>query len=145
MQLSEVYLRILVINAEYAAYKSPKFTQPMARAREGILANIVEKCYKLAQDVDISFRGNHRKSSSISSDRSSRSGAGCNHESVAPTPSRSSMIKEFSEGLASLGRRRSAQENPDNQGKQTRPSRQRKGNEVEGKLYTRLLCDSVFN
>lgn len=103
----------LVINAEYAAYKSPKFTQPMARAREGILSNIVERGYKMAYDTHISSK--HSKSPSTSSEKSSRSGkssgAGSNAlDSIMPSPSRSSMIKDLSEGLAGLGRRRSGQD-----------------------------------
>ncbi|KAI9249448.1 hypothetical protein BDA99DRAFT_219093 [Phascolomyces articulosus] len=101
-----------LINAEYAAYKSPKFTQPMARAREGILANVTERGFKIAKDPEISFFSKHNKSPSTSSDRSSkssRSGFGSDH--ITPTPSRSSMIRELSEGIAGLGRRRSGPEN----------------------------------
>ncbi|KAG0169913.1 hypothetical protein DFQ28_000907 [Apophysomyces sp. BC1034] len=36
-----------LVNAEYAALKSPKFAQPMARAREGILTNIVERAWQM--------------------------------------------------------------------------------------------------
>ncbi|KAI8971972.1 hypothetical protein BDF20DRAFT_797071, partial [Mycotypha africana] len=42
------FLIAKLVNAEYAAFKSPKFYVPMSRAREGIFTNLVEKGYKLA-------------------------------------------------------------------------------------------------
>ncbi|KAI8376327.1 uncharacterized protein BYT42DRAFT_498521, partial [Radiomyces spectabilis] len=47
----------VVVNAEYAALKSPKFAQPMSRAREGILASIVQRAWKTDQTTarDISW------------------------------------------------------------------------------------------
>ncbi|CAO3675418.1 unnamed protein product [Rhizopus microsporus] len=41
-----------LINAEYAALKSPKFSLPMARAREGIFSNIVDKGWKILEEMD---------------------------------------------------------------------------------------------
>ncbi|KAI8060173.1 hypothetical protein BC940DRAFT_323482 [Gongronella butleri] len=41
------YVLAKVINAEYAALKSPKFTKPLDRARQGILADVVERGLKM--------------------------------------------------------------------------------------------------
>lgn len=117
----------VVINAEYAAYQSPKFAQPMARAREGILAHLLERGNKIAQPIELSSPtttstsstsslARHIKSPSTSSDKSSKSTYSNSSDAVAPAPapipSRSSMIKDFSEGIiaAGLGRRRSGQD-----------------------------------
>lgn len=117
----------VVINAEYAAYQSPKFAQPMARAREGILAHLLERGNKIAQPIELSSPtatstsstsslSRHIKSPSTSSDKSSKSTYSNSSDAVAPAPapvpSRSSMIKDFSEGIiaAGLGRRRSGQD-----------------------------------
>ncbi|KAF7728783.1 Signal-induced proliferation-associated 1-like protein 2 [Apophysomyces ossiformis] len=43
-----------LVNAEYAALKSPKFAQPMARAREGILTNIVERAWQMVSIEPVS-------------------------------------------------------------------------------------------
>ncbi|KAI9345431.1 hypothetical protein BD770DRAFT_302978, partial [Pilaira anomala] len=43
----EQFLLAKLVNAEYAAFKSPKFALPMNRAREGIFTNLVEKGWKL--------------------------------------------------------------------------------------------------
>lgn len=116
-----------LINAEYAAYQSPKFAQPMARAREGILAHLLERGNKIAQPIELSSPtttstsstsslARHIKSPSTSSDKSSKSTYSNSSDAVAPAPapvpSRSSMIKDFSEGIiaAGLGRRRSGQD-----------------------------------
>lgn len=139
----------LVINAEYAALKSPKFAQPLTRAREGILTNIVEKGYKLAQDPDVrTLHSRHSKSPSTSSERSSRSSKSNHHHhhhsthqeldsqqqqqqqqnrGISPTPSRSSMIKELSEGVTGLGRRRSTQDSAENRQKAKQARRKAKG------------------
>ncbi|KAI8344257.1 hypothetical protein BC941DRAFT_341584, partial [Chlamydoabsidia padenii] len=130
------FLLAKLINAEYAALKSPKFAQPLTRAREGILTNIVERGFKLAQDPDVrTIHSRHSKSPSTSSERSSRSSKSNHqhshyhsqhqesdqqqqqqqHRGVSPTPSRSSMIKELSEGMVGLGRRRSTQDSKNDQ------------------------------
>ncbi|KAI9484065.1 MAG: hypothetical protein EXX96DRAFT_457437, partial [Benjaminiella poitrasii] len=43
----EEFLLAKLVNAEYAAFKSPKFALPMNRAREGIFSNLVEKGYQM--------------------------------------------------------------------------------------------------
>ncbi|ORX45469.1 hypothetical protein DM01DRAFT_1398139, partial [Hesseltinella vesiculosa] len=90
------FLLAKMINAEYAGLKSPKFASPLARAREGILANIVDRGFKLAQDTSIRTGSMHSKSASTASDRSVRS-------NPQPTPSRS-MKKELSNGVVMLTR-----------------------------------------
>ncbi|KAG0171682.1 Rap/ran-GAP protein [Apophysomyces sp. BC1034] len=107
-----------LINAEYAALKSPKFSQPMARAREGILNNIVDRTMDVVQELKPSSK--HSKTSSTSSSRSSRSWKSKDISDLVTVPSRSSiMIKDISEGLAGLGRRRSAQDISDARARQT--------------------------
>ncbi|CAO3591039.1 unnamed protein product [Absidia cylindrospora] len=122
------FLLAKLINAEYAALKSPKFAQPLSRAREGILSNIVERGYKLAQDPDIrtthSF-SRHSKSPSTSSECSLKSNH--HHHEISPTPSRSSMIKDLSEGITGLGRRRSTQDSAENRHKAKQARRKAKG------------------
>ncbi|KAI8086015.1 uncharacterized protein BX664DRAFT_237922, partial [Halteromyces radiatus] len=119
------FLLAKLINAEYSALKSPKFAQPLTRAREGILTNIVERGYKLAQDPDIRtvHSSRHSKSPSSSSDRSSRSSKsnpsdnnGHSHRDISPAPSRSSVIKDLSEGIVGIGRRRKNNQYPSKQG-----------------------------
>ncbi|ORZ23524.1 hypothetical protein BCR42DRAFT_319196, partial [Absidia repens] len=122
------FLLAKLINAEYAALKSPKFAQPLSRAREGILSNIVERGYKLAQDPDIRTihpSSRHSKSPSTSSERSSKSNH--HHHEISPTPSRSSMIKDLSEGITGLGRRRSTQDSAENRHKAKQARRKAKG------------------
>ncbi|CAO3594710.1 unnamed protein product [Absidia cylindrospora] len=54
-----------LVNAEYSALKSPKFTQPLARVPERFLANIVDRGYKLAQEPGVrTARSRHSISSS---------------------------------------------------------------------------------
>lgn len=142
----------LVVNAEYAAFKSPKFASPMNRAREGIFTNLVEKGWKLLfndsnisssstanNTTNISLLNNnnnnntnnniststttttttttsssptrkllfHTKSASTSSSSQSSS----QHNSVIPSPSKSNVIREFSEGIVNgISRRRSTQD-----------------------------------
>lgn len=127
-----------MINAEYAAIKSPKFAQPLARAREGILTNIVERGYKLAEDTDTgTLHSRHSKSPSVSSERSSRSSKSNqnnnnnNHRDISPTPSRSSMIKDLSDGIAGIGRRRSTQDSLEFKQKTKQEKRKMKG--ISGK------------
>lgn len=95
-----------MVNAEYAAFKSPKFAVPMNRAREGIFANLVEKGYKLAleemQTEESQHVRKHSKSASSSSSQSS-------FNSI-PSPSKSTIIREISENIVGLGRRRSTQD-----------------------------------
>ncbi|KAI7903560.1 uncharacterized protein BX663DRAFT_423663, partial [Cokeromyces recurvatus] len=43
----EKFLLAKLVNAEYAAFKSPKFALPMNRAREGIFSSLVGKGYNL--------------------------------------------------------------------------------------------------
>ncbi|KAI7877824.1 hypothetical protein K492DRAFT_109323, partial [Lichtheimia hyalospora FSU 10163] len=102
-----------LINAEYAAYQSPKFAQPMARAREGILAHLLERGNKIAQPIELSSTATntpsssslarHIKSPSTSSDKSSKSAYSNSSDAPVPVPSRSSMIKDFSEGIIAAG------------------------------------------
>lgn len=98
------------MNAEYAAFKSPKFAAPMNRAREGIFTNLVDKGYKLALE-EMQTEGSssssmhvrkHSKSASSSSSQSSFSSI--------PSPSKSTIIREISENIVGLGRRRSTQD-----------------------------------
>lgn len=95
------------MNAEYAAFKSPKFAVPMNRAREGIFTNLVEKGYKLAslnesnEETTLHVR-KHSKSASSSSSQSS-------FNSI-PSPSKSTIIREISDNIVGLGRRRSTQD-----------------------------------
>lgn len=105
---------LLVVNAEYAALKSPKFALPMSRAREGIFANLVEKGYKLLQqppsstsssDEEQDLIKRHTKSSSNASSQSSS----FNHP-ITPSQSKSNVIREISENITGLGKRRSTQE-----------------------------------
>jgi hypothetical protein len=106
---------LLVVNAEYAALKSPKFALPMSRAREGIFANLVERGYKLLQqpppvlssssDEEQDLIKRHTKSSSSASSQSSS----FNHP-ITPSPSKSNVIREISENIVGLGKRRSTQE-----------------------------------
>lgn len=119
-----------VINAEYAAYKSPKFTQPMARAREGILSNLVERVSKHVQSSGLS-QTKHNKSPSTSSERSIKSAGAVTGDDVVPTASRSSMIKE---GIANLGRRRSGQSSDSNRSRQTKPRKSKASKAIEGEL-----------
>lgn len=92
----------VVVNAEYAAFKSPKFATPMARAREGIFSNLVERGYNLVEPHEEPIK-KHAKSLSTSSSHSSLG-------AITPTVSKSSnVIREISENIG-LGRRKSAQE-----------------------------------
>ncbi|OAD80256.1 hypothetical protein PHYBLDRAFT_162905 [Phycomyces blakesleeanus NRRL 1555(-)] len=122
-----------LINAEYAALKSPKFAQPMARAREGILSGIVERGCKVSYEPKMTTTGKHNKSPSTASDKSSRSSKSLKETfDLTPAPSRSSMIKDFSEGIAGLGRRRSTQELAETKPKQQKPkTRKTKGLKTE--------------
>lgn len=98
----------VVINAENASLKSPKFSIPNARAREGILANLIKTGTQPGSPSSIT-----RSSSGVGSDPLSarvRRGAVRSESSLVPpslppmpTPSRSSMLKE----LTGLARRRS--------------------------------------
>ncbi|RCH77934.1 Rap1 GTPase-activating protein 2, partial [Rhizopus stolonifer] len=105
----ESYLVAKLVNAEYAAFKSPKFALPMNRAREGIFTNLVEKGYHMlrteetepTEEVKEDTVKKHTKSPSTSSSISTI---------VSPTPSKSNAIREFSENIVSLGRRRSTQD-----------------------------------
>ncbi|KAL9559713.1 hypothetical protein MBANPS3_000283 [Mucor bainieri] len=102
----EQFLIAKLVNAEYAAFKSPKFAVPMNRAREGIFTNLVEKGYKLAleeiQTEESVHVRKHSKSASSSSSQSS-------FNSI-PSPSKSTIIREISENIVGLGRRRSTQD-----------------------------------
>lgn len=116
----------LVVNAEYAAFKSPKFSIPMNRAREGIFSNLVEKGCKILNSTPpndtISMTASstatggstssstasissprkllfHTKSASTSSSSQSSSSG-----SMIPSPSKSSQA------IREIGRRRSAQD-----------------------------------
>lgn len=63
----------LVINAEYAALKSPKFSHPMARAREGIFSNIVDKGWKILEEMDRTSTVTAIATTNVSSDTSGSS------------------------------------------------------------------------
>ncbi|KAI8048758.1 uncharacterized protein B0P05DRAFT_480868 [Gilbertella persicaria] len=94
----ESYLVAKLVNAEYAAFKSPKFALPMNRAREGIFTNLVEKGYHMlrteetepTEEVKEDTVKKHTKSPSTSSSISTI---------VSPTPSKSNAIREFSENI----------------------------------------------
>lgn len=151
---------LAVINAEYAAYQSPKFAQPMARAREGILAHLLERGNKIAQPVELSptatstpsssSLARHVKSPSTSSDKSSKSTYSSSSDAVAavPVPSRSSMIKDFSEGIiaAGLGRRRSGQDLSDARLKPVRgvvkPKKSKEADEGKTMIAAAAMCSS---
>ncbi|CAO0795981.1 unnamed protein product [Mucor circinelloides] len=102
----EQFLVAKLVNAEYAAFKSPKFAVPMNRAREGIFTNLVEKGYKLALEESQTEENMHvRKHSKSASSSSSQS----SFNSI-PSPSKSTIIREISENIVGLGRRRSTQD-----------------------------------
>ncbi|OBZ86749.1 Signal-induced proliferation-associated 1-like protein 1 [Choanephora cucurbitarum] len=90
----EGFLVAKLVNAEYAAFKSPKFAIPMNRAREGILSNLVEKgiseTEQPKEEVEEEIK-QHRKSASTSS-----------QGSLSPSPSKSNVIREFSENIVNL-------------------------------------------
>ncbi|KAI9251579.1 hypothetical protein BY458DRAFT_16484 [Sporodiniella umbellata] len=86
--LSEFILSKLV-NAEYAALKSPKFSVPMARARENLFLNSVEKGWKLIEDLDKSAISD---TSSITSSNSSYNSLNTKKKSHTKTSSNSSSI-----------------------------------------------------
>lgn len=118
----------LVINAEYAAYKSPKFMQPMARAREGILTRIVDRGYKIAKDPEISWFSGFNKTPSTSSDRSSKSTRSNSSDFIAPAPSRSSILRDLSENIsAGIARRRSGHEPSESRTQTAKAVKLRKG------------------
>lgn len=122
------HILVLVINAEYAAYKSPKFMQPMARAREGILTRIVDRGYKIAKDPEISWFSGFNKTPSTSSDRSSRSTRSNSSDFIAPTPSRSSILRDLSENIsAGIARRRSGHEPSESRTQTAKAVKLRKG------------------
>ncbi|KAI9274964.1 hypothetical protein EDC94DRAFT_509315 [Helicostylum pulchrum] len=63
----EQFLLAKLVNAEYAAFKSPKFASPMNRAREGIFTNLVEKGWKLLfNDSNISSSSTANNTTNIS-------------------------------------------------------------------------------
>ncbi|CAO3617793.1 unnamed protein product [Mucor hiemalis] len=122
----EQFLLAKLVNAEYAAFKSPKFSIPMNRAREGIFSNLVEKGCKILNSTPpndtISMTASstatggstssstasissprkllfHTKSASTSSSSQSSSSG-----SMIPSPSKSSQA------IREIGRRRSAQD-----------------------------------
>lgn len=123
----EQFLLAKLVNAEYAAFKSPKFSIPMNRAREGIFSNLVERGCKILSATPndtISMTGSssataasgsssssstsassprkllfHTKSASTSSSSQSSTSGG-----VIPSPSKSSQA------IREIGRRRSAQD-----------------------------------
>jgi hypothetical protein len=64
--ISNIFTFIIVLNAENAALKSPKFAQPQARAREGILLNHIQHATSLVDKPTSGSR--HVKSSSTLSD-----------------------------------------------------------------------------
>jgi hypothetical protein len=100
---------VAVINAENASLKSPKFAIPNARAREGILANLIKTGMQPGLPTSIT----RSSTSGVGGDPLSarvRRGAVRSESSLVspslppmPTPSRSSMLKE----LTGLARRRS--------------------------------------
>ncbi|KAI8644499.1 hypothetical protein BD408DRAFT_430459 [Parasitella parasitica] len=98
----EQFLIAKLVNAEYAAFKSPKFAVPMNRAREGIFTNMVEKGYKLAlNDTHEESTLHVRKHSSSSSQSSFNS---------IPSTSKSTILREISENIVGLGRTKSTQD-----------------------------------
>ena len=118
----------LVVNAEYAAYKSPKFMQPMARARQGILTGMVDRGYKIAKDPEYSWFSGFNKTPSTSSDRSSKSTRSNSSDFIAPTPSRSSILRDLSENIsAGIARRRSGHEPSESKTQTAKAVKLRKG------------------
>ncbi|KAI9310299.1 hypothetical protein BX666DRAFT_1870331, partial [Dichotomocladium elegans] len=114
------FLLAKLMSAEYAAYKSPKFAEPMTRARKGILSGIVDIGYKIAKDPDIPHLHHHghhssffsSKSPSTSSDRSSKSTRSISSSELPPIPapsrstsSSNSLIAKPSMTTATLGER----------------------------------------
>lgn len=102
--------------------------QPMARAREGILTRIVDRGYKIAKDPEISWFSGFNKTPSTSSDRSSRSTRSNSSDFIAPTPSRSSILRDLSENIsAGIARRRSGHEPSESRTQTAKAVKLRKG------------------
>jgi hypothetical protein len=105
---------------------------PNARAREGIFSGIVERGLKMIDDHSETTYRKHCKTPSTSSSHSSRS-LRLNHsqkssDSITPSPSKSSSaIKELSENLVSLGRRRSIQDLNEKTKTKTKNRKQKSG------------------
>lgn len=101
-----------MINAENSALKSPKFAQPNARAREGILQSHIQRATG-ALDRPIGARARRVKSASTLSDPS----RGSNEVEELPgqlefnLPARATLSRSRSTVISESGRRRSAQEN----------------------------------
>ncbi|KAG2178874.1 hypothetical protein INT43_001720, partial [Umbelopsis isabellina] len=106
------FIHAKLINAENSALKSPKFAQPNARAREGILQSHIQRATG-ALDKPIGTRTRRVKSASTLSDPS----RGSNDVQELPgqlefnLPARAALSRSRSTVLSESGRRRSAQEN----------------------------------
>ncbi|KAG1051648.1 hypothetical protein G6F46_000878 [Rhizopus delemar] len=75
-----------LINAEYAALKSPKFSIPMARARENLFLNIVEKGWKLLDEGDkfvISDTSSTTSNNSVNSHKKSHTKTASSSSSIS--------------------------------------------------------------
>ncbi|RUS17619.1 hypothetical protein BC937DRAFT_89714 [Endogone sp. FLAS-F59071] len=138
-----------LINAENAAIKSPKLAIPNARARKGILENLVkDACAAAVEAPTAPAPLKHSKSTSSSSEKSSRSTRSTRaipEDSFSTSPtlsaveasssektitSKNNVMKDFSDGLTNLTRRRSGRENK-SESRPEKPTRQRKGAKAE--------------
>ena len=84
--LSTILIIYKVINAEYAALKSPKFSIPMARARENLFLNIVEKGWKLLDEGDkfiISDASSTTSNNSVNSHKKSHTKTASSSSSIS--------------------------------------------------------------
>lgn len=105
---------ILVINGENAALKSDKFAIPNDKARDGILSGMVTSFLPYQQPMQ------HKSTSEINvapskSERPRSAGPSTWRPSLdsipippIPSPSRSTMLRDFKEGIAARRRRRSS-------------------------------------
>lgn len=103
-----------MINGENAALKSDKFAIPNDKARDGILSGMVTSFLPYQQPMQ------HKNSSEINvapskSERPRSAGPSTWRPSLdsipippIPSPSRSTMLRDFKEGIAARRRRRSS-------------------------------------
>lgn len=89
-----------MINAEYAALKSPRFSTPMARARENLFLNSVEKGWKLLEDLDKNIVSDTSSTTSSSSCNSSNTKKK-SHTKTASSSSSISIRSAITETFAS--------------------------------------------
>jgi hypothetical protein len=100
-----------VVNAENSALKSPKFAQPNARAREGILQSHIQRATG-ALDRPIGTRARRVKSASTLSDpsRSPNEVEELSGQLDFVIPAKTTLSRSRSTVISGSGRRRSAQE-----------------------------------